>query len=80
MARFFSDLWFVPLGIAAFFVAVIIWMRTTKLGGRLKDRLLLKIPVVERHHPVRHPRAVLPDPVVDDLGRRAAPGSDAGDD
>ena len=46
MARFFSDLWFVPLGIVAFFIAVIVWMRTTKVGGRIKDRLLLKIPVV----------------------------------
>jgi len=45
-ARFFSDLWFVPLGVVAFLVAVVVWMRATKAGRRVKDRLVLKIPVV----------------------------------
>jgi type IV pilus assembly protein PilC len=46
-ARFFGDLWFVTAG---FFLVVIAWMSflfTTQPGKNLKDRMLLKTPMIK---------------------------------
>ena len=46
-ARFFGDLWFVTLG---FFLLVIAWMSflfTTQPGKDLKDRMMLKTPMIK---------------------------------
>lgn len=45
-ARFFSDLWFIPVGAVLCCIAAVTWLRTTTAGRKVKDRLVLKIPVV----------------------------------
>ena len=46
MARFFSDLWYVPAGIALAVAIAILWMQMTAQGRDAKDHLLLKVPIV----------------------------------
>ena len=46
LARFFSDLWFIPAGIVLALTLAVAWLQLTAQGRDVKDHLLLKIPVV----------------------------------
>ncbi len=46
VATLFTDLVFVPVGGMLLFVAVMVWLFKTEKGRRVKDRVVLKIPVV----------------------------------
>ena len=46
VATLFTDLVFIPVGCLLAFVAVMVWMFKTEKGKRVKDRVVLKIPIV----------------------------------
>lgn len=47
VATLFSDLWYIPFGICVFWVSIIVWLFKGKRGRLVKDRLVLKIPVIK---------------------------------
>ena len=46
VARFFTDLWYVTAGFMAAFVAVLVFLFRHPRGKLVKDRLVLKIPII----------------------------------
>ncbi len=46
VATLFSDLWFIPFGVFTTFATVMVWLFKSKSGKVVKDKLVLKLPVV----------------------------------
>jgi type IV pilus assembly protein PilC len=46
LTAFFTNMWFVPAGLALIALLVVVWMIGTPGGKRAKDRLILRLPVV----------------------------------
>lgn len=43
---FFTDFWYVPLGLMLLAVLLVVWMVMTPGGKRAKDRMVLKLPMI----------------------------------
>jgi type IV pilus assembly protein PilC len=46
VSRFFTDLWFITAGFLLVLIAVFVYLTKTEKGKDIKDRLVLKMPVV----------------------------------
>ena len=46
VSRFFTDLWFVTVGAFVLFIAVLLFFIKTERGNLLRDRLVLKVPII----------------------------------
>jgi type IV pilus assembly protein PilC len=46
IVNFFTELWFIPLGITVLFVGFLVWLFSTDAGHRTRDRLALRLPVI----------------------------------
>ena len=47
VASLFTDLFFIPLGLFTLTVAFVVWLVKAERGRRVKDRLVLRIPVIK---------------------------------
>ena len=47
VASLFTDLFFIPLGLFTLTVAFVVWLVKSERGRRVKDRLVLRIPVIK---------------------------------
>ncbi len=46
VATLFSTLWYIPFSIGGAFTAWLVWMFKTEAGRAMKDRLVLKLPII----------------------------------
>ena len=78
---FIAQWWWAVLGGVGRWSLLVAPHRCGRNGGRLlRDRILLRLPVIGDDRPVRAGRAVLPGPRLDGRRRRAAARGDAGRD
>ena len=72
ISRFFTDLWYITAACMMMFVGVILFLTKTEKGKDIKDRLVLKVPIISGIVDYATARTVLPHPRCHGQGRRPA--------